>query len=407
MITIHRLPPISSPFDRQALIPGWDQERVARARVLIAGIGALGNACAADLALTGVQRFVLVDFDTIDTTNLSRTILFRRGDEGRSKVQLAAQRLGELVLDNDPHIVPLETDVVWNLGWGVYRRVDLVFGCVDSAEARAAVGAPAWAFGVPAIFGGIYGYDGGVMMQGALDGPCVACSFSRQEWADTQRRYSCDQVRRQLAEEAKIPTTQVSSAFTAALMVQENLQILHGERTHLGTRLFFAGRWPTLERFAVRRSPRCPFHQEIREVIELPDLSYRLVAGEVVERLTRLLGTGTTIALGRDFLLTSRCKGCGEELPLWRPRQRVFEQDLVCDACTLVRRPPVVDPQIQTLRALSTQTDTRVLDLSFDELGTPPLHVLQVQSSQGTHWIELTGDLPHVLPGWPGNLPTR
>lgn len=407
MIAIHRLPSISSPFDRQALIPGWDQERVSCARVLIAGVGALGNACAADLALTGIQRFVLVDFDTIDTTNLSRTILFRRGDEGRSKVRIATQRLSELVLDGDSHIVPLETDVVWNLGWGVYRRVDLVFGCVDSAEARAAVGAPAWAFGVPAIFGGIYGYDGGVMMQGAIDGPCVACSFSRQEWADTQRRYSCDQVRRQLAEEAKIPTTQVSSAFTAALMVQESLQILHGERTHLGTRLFFAGRWPTLERFTVRRSPRCPFHQETREVIELPDLSYRSVTGEVVERITRLLGTGITIALGRDFLLTSRCKGCGEELPLWRPRHRIFEQDLVCDACTLVGRPPVVDPRIQTLRTLSTQADARVLDLSFDELGIPPLHVLQVQSSRGTHWIELTGDLPHVLPGWLENSHTR
>ena len=64
----------ASPFARQTLICGWDQERLTRARVMVAGVGALGNASAVDLALTGIGRLLLVDFDHIETSNLSRTI---------------------------------------------------------------------------------------------------------------------------------------------------------------------------------------------------------------------------------------------------------------------------------------------------------------------------------------------
>jgi adenylyltransferase/sulfurtransferase len=204
---IERVQSAPDPFARQSLIPGWDQEPVSNARVLITGVGALGNACAADLALTGVRNFVLVDFDEIETSNLSRTLFFRRGDEGRPKVEAAAAQLREVILCEESNVLPLRADVVSDLGAGVYRRVDLVFGCVDSAEARAAVGARGIEFGIPTIFGGIYGYDGSVMVQGDRGGSCIACSFGASERANMGQRYSCDQVRRALVQEAKFPTT--------------------------------------------------------------------------------------------------------------------------------------------------------------------------------------------------------
>jgi molybdopterin/thiamine biosynthesis adenylyltransferase len=394
---------MANPFARQELLDGWEQERLAKARVLIAGVGALGNACAATLALTGVGRFVLVDFDTIETSNLSRTVLFRSGDEGRPKVEVAAARLRELVLADNPCIVPLHADVVWGLGWGVLRRVDIVLGCVDSAEARAWVGTPAWGLGVPAIFGGIYGFNCGVMVQGVGDGPCIACSFGQGEWGDLGRRYSCDQVRRAYAAEAKMPATQVAAAMAAAVMAKESCDILHGKTAALGMRLVHTGRWPRLEWGAVQRVPRCPFHWQIGAVQELPELSCRLTAGAVVERLATLLGGEVTIELGRDFLLTSRCKGCGEELRLWRPRHQVFEQELVCAGCQVADRPLLVDPQVVRVRTVSAQTAPEVLDLTLAELGVPPLHVLEVQSASGPGWVELSGDMPAVLPNWPSH----
>jgi adenylyltransferase/sulfurtransferase len=401
VIKIERRDSTPSPFARQTLIPGWDQDRVTATRVLIAGVGALGNACATDLALTGFRNFLLADFDMIDTSNLSRTILFRRGDEGRSKVAVATERLREIALSENPLVIGLDGDVVWDFGWGVYRRVDLVFGCVDSSEARAAVGLPGTAFRVPTIVGGIHGYDGSVIVQGGPSGACIACSFGREEWANIRQRYSCDQVRRVLAEEARFPTTQISSAVTSALMVQEGLKIIHGDSAATGSRIFYAGRRPVIERFSIRRSPRCPFHLDAGVVMEIPELSNTIAAGAAVEIVSRRLGGAATLDLGRDFVVTCRCKGCGEELSLGRPLHRVFEGDLVCSACSAADRAPEGDPQIRRISQISENSEASILDLSLKELGLPPLHVLEARLSAGSRWVELTGDLASVLPRWP------
>jgi len=400
MIKVKRSVATPNPFARQTLIPGWNQDVLGAARVLIAGVGALGNACAADLALTGIGNFILIDFDSIDTSNLSRTILFRRGDEGQPKVERAAERLRDLALTDRPSVVTMATDVVWDVGLGVYRRVDAVFGCVDSAEARAAVGSAAWSFGLPAIFGGIYGYHGSVMMQGGLDGPCVACSFSKQEWRDMGRRYSCDQVRRTLAEDSKIPTTQVSSAFTSAFMVQEFLKTVHGQPNNAGGRIFIAGQWPTIDRFSILRSARCPFHRTIDSVREAPELSSKTMTGDLIEYAAKMAGGPVSIELGRDFVLTSNCKACGSGLRHMRPRHRMFERDLICERCRVEARQVKSEAAVAVLSAMDAGADRSLLDLTLEDLGIPPLHVLEVRSARGSSWIELTGDAG-LLGSWP------
>ena len=206
MIVSRRPAAAPTPFDRQRLVPGWEQALVESGRVLVAGVGALGNSVAAELVGHGVRRLVLVDFDVIETSNLSRTALFRAGDEGRRKVDVAAERLRARAPVSAPQLIPLHTDVDSELGWGVYRRVDLVLGCVDSAAARAAVGGAAWALDVPAVFGGIYAYDGNVVVQGGEDGSCVACDFGAAEWADFDRHYSCHRVRHDGGSGPALPT---------------------------------------------------------------------------------------------------------------------------------------------------------------------------------------------------------
>jgi len=396
-----RRPSSAGPFARQGLLPGWDQQRIENARVLIAGIGALGNACAATLALTGFRRFVLVDFDTIETSNLSRTLLFRRKDRGHKKVDVAARRLRQLILADAPAVVPLHADVVWGLGWGVYRRTDVILGCVDSAEARAWVGAPAWGLGVPAIFGGIHGFDCGVMLQGAGRGPCIACSFAAQEWRELGRRYSCDRVNRDAATRAEIPATQVAASLAAAVMAKEACDLVQGSPTSPGSRIFAAGPWPRLDRCTVGRDPRCPFHWDLATVCEAPELSHRVSAREALEILAHRFGEEVEIDLGREFITASRCKACGTPIQQYRPRHAIFERDFVCSTCQRTKHPVTKDPQPTGIRTLSEGTEPRLLDLTLEELGVPALHILEVRTPKGSRRIELSGDLEHTLPNWP------
>src|SRR5262249_5613347 len=83
-------------YGRLRLISWWRQERLAAARVLVVGAGALGNEVVKNLALLGLGTVYLIDLDTVEPSNLSRSVLFRAEDGGRGKAEVAAQRAREI-----------------------------------------------------------------------------------------------------------------------------------------------------------------------------------------------------------------------------------------------------------------------------------------------------------------------
>src|SRR2546421_11957613 len=83
-------------FSRLRAIEWWDQEKVAAAKVLVIGAGALGNEVIKNLALLGVGHILIIDMDRIEASNLSRSILFRQTDEGNFKAQTAARAAREI-----------------------------------------------------------------------------------------------------------------------------------------------------------------------------------------------------------------------------------------------------------------------------------------------------------------------
>src|SRR4051812_5845022 len=83
-------------YSRLRLIPWWRQERLAAARVLVVGAGALGNEVLKNLALLGVGTVHVIDLDEVEPSNLSRSVLFRAGDGGRAKAVVAAERVREI-----------------------------------------------------------------------------------------------------------------------------------------------------------------------------------------------------------------------------------------------------------------------------------------------------------------------
>ena len=80
------------------LLSWFKKEKVNNARVLVAGAGALGNEVIKDLALFGVGHIFVVDFDRIELSNLTRSVLFREEDAyaHRFKANVAAERAMEI-----------------------------------------------------------------------------------------------------------------------------------------------------------------------------------------------------------------------------------------------------------------------------------------------------------------------
>ena len=125
---------MTNRFARHAGIPGWDQDALAAARVVIVGLGALGNEVARLLALAGVGDLLICDHDVVEESNLSRSTLFRASDIGRPKVEAARDALAELGPNTtvEARATPLQSGV----GLGELRAATLVISCLDSRAAR-------------------------------------------------------------------------------------------------------------------------------------------------------------------------------------------------------------------------------------------------------------------------------
>lgn len=81
-------------FDRAARLLGEDaMARLARARVMIVGLGGVGSFAAEALARTAVGHLTLVDFDLVCVTNTNRQLHAMRGNIGKPKVEVLAERL--------------------------------------------------------------------------------------------------------------------------------------------------------------------------------------------------------------------------------------------------------------------------------------------------------------------------
>lgn len=124
--------------DRQNLMIKPDTAKLIKAtKILVIGVGAGGNEVLKNLLLMGFGHFTILDFDTVEDSNLSRTTLFRKEDIGKSKSLVAAERLKEMALHEKPEIVGLHGNFMTDFGKGLFVEHDIVISCVDTQKCRA------------------------------------------------------------------------------------------------------------------------------------------------------------------------------------------------------------------------------------------------------------------------------
>ena len=119
---------------RQSPLPREASERLAQAKVGVAGCGGMGSHVATALARTGVGRMVIADFDTVDPTNLFRQC-YVPSDVGRRKTEALSESL--LRIEPDLDLEVFDGEVTEENACDVFSGCDVVCECFDLPEAKA------------------------------------------------------------------------------------------------------------------------------------------------------------------------------------------------------------------------------------------------------------------------------
>ncbi|CAE7839966.1 MOCS3-1 [Symbiodinium sp. CCMP2592] len=129
-----RPPPEEVPgdaFDRQRVIPGFDQGLIERQVCLVLGAGGIGQNVAMTLARLGVQRIILVDNDVYAASNLTRQCLGGKADVGKRKVDVAKAGLATHNLRSEVTAVHCDALSEWPKIVELARESTVIFNAID------------------------------------------------------------------------------------------------------------------------------------------------------------------------------------------------------------------------------------------------------------------------------------
>lgn len=371
------------------LIAWWNQERLRQAKVMVVGAGALGNEALKNLALLGVGRIFIADFDVVEASNLSRSVLFRTEDTGRRKVEVAAERLHEI--NPDVQVATFHGDVTRDLGMGVYRRMDVVLGCLDNRAARLAVNRACWRVGVPWIDGAMDVLMGMVRIFTPPDSACYECTMTEQDYELMNLRYSCPLLRPEDLVQGRLLTTPTTASIIGALQVQEAIKLLHGLPVPAGQGIYYNGQTYRTSLITYPRRAHCYSHETYEHVIEVDVSVNDLTIGAFLKLAEQHTHEEVTLLLDQEIVRTFYCPQCKASESVYRPFEKVVPDQVPCPACGANRLPDV------TAR-LTVNSATDKVPLKQIEI--PSLHVLRVETPSTQYFFELSDDRYEVFRGW-------
>src|ERR1700690_2648853 len=165
-------------YSRHLIMPevGMDgQLKLKQAKVLCIGTGGLGAPLGLELAAAGVGRIGLVDFDTVDFTNLQRQVLFGTSDVGPPKIEAGAAHLRNL----NPliQIDSFETRLTSENALDLFKDYDIIVDGTDNFPTRYLVNDACILLGKQKGYGSIFRFEGQITVFGAPGGPCYRCLY--------------------------------------------------------------------------------------------------------------------------------------------------------------------------------------------------------------------------------------
>jgi adenylyltransferase/sulfurtransferase len=255
------------------------QKRLKNAKVLCVGAGGLGSPALMYLAAAGVGTLGIVEFDTVDESNLQRQIIHGQSDVGRSKAESARDAVKEI----NPYVnvVLHETRLDTSNVREIFSQYDLIVDGTDNFATRYLVNDAAVLLGKPYVWGSIYRFDGQASVFWADQGPCYRCLYP--EPPPPGMVPSC----------AEGGVLGVLCASIGSIQVTEAIKLLTGIGDPLVGRLMvYDALEMSYRTIKVRKDPECPVCGKNPSITELID--YEAFCG-VVSDEAQVAAAGSTI----------------------------------------------------------------------------------------------------------------
>jgi adenylyltransferase/sulfurtransferase len=165
-------------YSRHLIMPEVGMEgqlKLKAAKVLMIGTGGLGAPLGLYLAAAGVGRIGIVDFDTVDSTNLQRQVIHGTKDIGRPKLDSAADRMRDInpYIEIEKYELRLTSENALQL----FKDYDIVVDGTDNFPTRYLVNDACILTGKPNVYGSIFRFEGQATVFGYQDGPCYRCLY--------------------------------------------------------------------------------------------------------------------------------------------------------------------------------------------------------------------------------------
>lgn len=145
------------------------QEKLKQAKVLIVGTGGLGAPLLQYLTAVGVGTIAVMDFDTVDESNLQRQVLFGISDIGQPKTSIAIRKMQE----QNPHVNFIEHNEKLTAAnaLDLLKDYDVIADGTDNFPTRYLVNDACFLLGKPYVYASIYQFEGQVSVFNYQDGP--------------------------------------------------------------------------------------------------------------------------------------------------------------------------------------------------------------------------------------------
>ena len=234
------------------------QQKLKAASVLLIGTGGLGSPTALYLAAAGIGKMGLVDYDTVDESNLHRQIIHGQSTIGISKLDSAEKRILDLnpFIEIEKYNVPLTSDNALEL----FEPYDIIIDGTDNFPTRYLVNDACIKLGKPNVYGSIFRFEGQATVFGAPDGPCYRCMFP--EPPPPGLVPSCAEGGVLGILPGTVGTLQATEAIKLILGIGEPL---------VGRMLLYDALEMSFTTIKVRKNPNCPVCGIPHEAVELID----------------------------------------------------------------------------------------------------------------------------------------